>query len=118
MHLSLILIAVLVTASFTPRLASAATPADQPATHSSKGAKPDAAPAAQAIDYDDLGSHVGERIAVRTTFKSTRVGVLARFSKIELALTIDTASGPTELTIPKDTIVSIVPAQTPAPPKH
>ena len=118
MHLSVILIAVLVTASFTPRLASAAAPADQPATHTSKGAKPDAAPAAPAIDYDDLGSHVGERIAVRTTFKSTRVGVLARFSKIELALAIDTPSGPTELTIPRDTIVSIVAAQTPAPAKH
>jgi hypothetical protein len=118
MHPSTILIAALVAASFAPVVACAAPAADKAATHTSKPAKPDAAPAAAEIAYDDLGAHVGERIAVRTTFKSTRVGTLARFSKIELALTIDTASGSTELTIPRDTIVSIVPAQTPTPAKH
>jgi hypothetical protein len=118
MHQSIALIALILAASFFPHLAAAASAADKTATHATKAAQPDAAPAAAVIAYEDLGGHVGERIAVRTTFKSTRVGTLAKFTKIELTLSIDTASGPTELTIPKDTIVSIVPAEKPAPPKH
>jgi len=118
MHQSIALIALILAGSLIPDFASAASAADKTAAHATKAAKPDAAPAAAEIAYDDLGGHVGERIAVRTTYKSTRVGTLAKFTKIELTLSIDTASGPTELTIPKDTVVSIVPAQTPAPAKH
>jgi hypothetical protein len=118
MHQSIALIALILAGSLIPGFASAASDADKTAARATKAAKPDAAPAATEIAYDDLGAHVGERIAVHTTFKSTRVGTLAKFTKIELTLSIDTASGPTELTIPKDTVVSIVPAQAPAPVKH
>ena len=118
MHQSFALIALILAGSLIPGFASAASDAGKVAAHTTKAAKPDAAPAAAEIAYDDLGSHVGERIAVRTTFKSTRVGTLAKFTKIELTLSIDTPSGSTELTIPKDTVVSIVPAPAPAPVKH
>jgi hypothetical protein len=118
MYQSIVLIAMLLAALLVPGFASAATPADKGAAHAAKAAKPDPAPAAAPIAYDDLGDHVGERISVRTKYRSTRVGTLAKFTKIELTLRIDTASGPTELTIPKDTIVSIAPAETPAAAKH
>ena len=67
-----------------------------------------------AIPYDELAQHVGERVVVHTTLKSTRVGVVEKVSKIELTLSIPTSSGPAELTLPKNTVARV----TAAPPGH
>ena len=65
---------------------------------------------ARTIAYENLHGYLGDRITVHTKFRTTRTGVLAKFSKSELTLTLETAGGPTELTIPKDTIAEIVAA--------
>ena len=75
---------------------------------------PNADTAASPIAYDDLREHIGERIVVQTRFRTTRTGTLSKFSKMELTLTIDTASGPSEITIPKDNVVRATPADKPA----
>ena len=65
------------------------------------------------ITYEDLGNHIGERITVHTTLRSSRTGTLTRVSKLELTLGFDTASGSTELTIPKENVAEIVLAPAP-----
>jgi hypothetical protein len=70
----------------------------------------EAAPVKDAIAYENLHGYLGDRITVHTKFGTTRTGTLARFSQTELALTIDTPGGATEMTIPKDTIASMVAA--------
>ena len=90
---------------------AAAPPASTPA------AKAKAAPAAvveNAITYDDLKQHVGQHVIVHTTFKTTRSGVLTKFSNTELALLVDTPGGPTEMTIPKNTVSNVALPATPA----
>ena len=94
-------------------IVSAATP---PAGASP--AKPKAAPAAppeNAVSYGDLRQHIGESVIVHTTFKTTRSGVLTAFSNTELTLRVETPSGPTEFTIPKNTVSSAALVATPAP---
>ena len=68
------------------------------------------APPKEQIAYENLHGYLGDRITVHTTYHTTRTGTLARFSQAELTLTIETPGGPTELTIPKNTIRDIVPA--------
>jgi hypothetical protein len=95
-----------------------ATAADK-AAPPAKAAKTGAQPVAESsIAYEDLREHIGERIAVQTRFKTTRVGTLTKFSKVELTLSIDSPSGASEMTIPKDTVVRVTPAEAPAPAKH
>ena len=69
-----------------------------------------AAPAKETIPYENLHGYLGDRITVHTKFGTTRSGILARFTQTELALTIQTPGGDTEMTIPKDTIASMVAA--------
>jgi hypothetical protein len=77
------------------------------------------APSAATIPYDELRAHIGERVVVHTTFKSVRTGTLTKASPFEITLSVPTAQGPAELTVPKDTVASVTPAETPAPPpKH
>jgi len=77
-----------------------------------------AEPTQESIPYDELKSHVGERIVVHTRYKTTRTGVLTKFSQIELTLTMPTPSGPAEMTLPKETVLRVTPAETPDPLKH
>jgi hypothetical protein len=77
-----------------------------------------AAAADNSIPYDDLKYHVGESITVHTRYQTTRIGVLTKFSQVELTLSVPTVSGPAELTLPKDTVLRVVATATPAPPKH
>jgi hypothetical protein len=93
--------------------AVAAGKADAPA----KTAKAEAKAAASSIPYDELKYHVGERVVVETKFKSTRTGTLAKASQFELVLSVPTVSGPAELSMPKETIVRVTPAETPKPAK-
>jgi len=92
----------------------AATGAVAPADANAAGAPAHHAGAQAPIPYDELVHHVGERIVVHTIFKSTRVGVLIKFSKVELTLDIPTSSGPAELTMPKATVLRVLPAGKPS----
>jgi len=79
-----------------------------------RAGKADAAPAeAASIAYADLREHLGERIVVQTRFRTTRVGTLSKFSKMELTLTVDTPTGSSEITIPRDNVVRATPAEKP-----
>jgi len=116
MHRTIKLAALILATVLTP-VCSAATAAEKSAP--AKAGKADTVPAgAASIAYDDLREHIGERIAVQTRYRTTRVGTLSKFSKMELTLTIDTSSGPSDITIPKDNVVRVTPAAMPAPPKH
>jgi hypothetical protein len=68
----------------------------------------------ETIAYDDLRLHVGQRIVVHTKFKTTRTGMLMKFSQIELTLSIETPDGASEMTIPKDTVASVTLLSAPA----
>jgi len=95
-----------------------------PGAEAAKPAPPKAAKAAAAevpagsekVSYDDLHKYIGDRIIVHTKFQTTRTGVLAKVTKSELTLNIDTPSGPTQMTIPKDTVADTV--AVPAPAQH
>jgi uncharacterized lipoprotein YajG len=109
-----ILIALLVlTACMAPGTIAVAAEKGAPA----KAGNADAARTAS-IAYDDLREHLGERIVVQTRVRTTRVGTLTKFSKMELTLTVDTPTGPSEITIPKDNVVRATPADKPAPAKR
>ena len=98
--------------------ASATALAAEKAAASSKAAKAEEKKvAASSIPYEELRYHVGERIVVETKFKSTRVGTLSKASQFELVLSVPTISGPAELSMPKDTILRVTPAETPKPAK-
>ena len=89
--------------------------ANPPAAPAAKAKKAEAEPAGHAVPYDELHLHIGERVIVRTTLKTTRTGVLTQVSNTQLTLGIDTAGGSTELTMPKNTILSVALAAAPAP---
>jgi hypothetical protein len=84
--------------------------------------KSDAQPAPKAgqvevgepVAYDDLRLHVGQRVVVHTKYKTTRTGMLMKFSQIELTLDIETPDGASEMTIPKDTVASVTLLSAPA----
>jgi hypothetical protein len=97
--------------------AAAPLPAAQKPAAPAKAAKADEAPAGDAIPYEELKSHLGERVVVQTRFKSTRTGTLTKVSQFELILSVPTAQGPAELTMPRDTVLRVTLAQTPKPPK-
>jgi len=94
-------------------IASAANPAATPAA---KAAKAEAEPVGKTVPYDELHLHIGEQVIVHTTFKTTRIGVLTQVSNTQLTLGIGAAGGSTELTMPKNTVVSVaLAAAAPAP---
>ena len=108
----MLLVATLTCAgSFTTALAAAKPGA------ASRTPKAEEKPQSAAIPYDELRFHVGERVVVETRFKSTRTGTLAKASQYELVLSVPTLQGPAELTMPKDTILRVTPAETPKPAK-
>ena len=79
----------------------------KPATPAA-GAKPTPAEKGETVDYDDLHLHVGQKVVVHTKYKSTRTGTLLKASKVELTLSIDTPDGPSQMTIPKETIANVI----------
>ena len=85
-------------------IANAAT---APAAPAAKARKTEAEPAGEKVSYDDLHLFIGKRVIVHTTFNTTRTGVLTQVSNTQLTLGIDAAGGSTELTMPKNTIVSV-----------
>jgi len=90
--------------------------AEKPAAPA-KPAKADKPAAPDAIPYDELKYHLGERVVVETKFKSTRSGTLTKASQFEVILSVPTPQGPAELTMPKETILRVIPAETPKPAK-
>jgi len=102
MTLKLFTVALMLGAS---AIANGASP---PAAPAAKAKKADAEPAGEKVSYDDLHLFVGKRLIVHTTFNTTRTGVLSQVTNTQLTLSIDAAGGSTELTMPKNTIVSVV----------
>jgi hypothetical protein len=86
-------------------LAASASAASKTAT--TPVAKPAQVEVGETVGYDDLRLHVGQRVVVHTKYKTTRTGMLMKFSQIELTLSIETPEGASELTIPKDTVASV-----------
>ena len=74
----------------------------------SPSAKPETSPKGETVEYDDLRLHVGQKVIVHTKFHSTRSGLLMKFSQVELTLSIETPDGTSELTIPKETVDSVL----------
>ena len=90
--------------------------ANPPAAPAAKVKKAEAEPVGETVPYEDLHLFIGKRVIVHTTFKTTRTGVLTQVSNTQLTLGIDAAGGSTELTMPKNTVVSVALAtSTPAP---
>ena len=89
--------------------------ANPPAAPATKAKKAEPEPAGNAVPYDELHLHIGERVIVHTTFKTTRSGVLKQVSNSQLTLDIDAAGGSTELTMPKNTVLSVTLVAAPAP---
>jgi len=81
--------------------------ASPPAAPAAKAKKADAEPAGEKVSYDELHLFIGKRLIVHTTFNTTRTGVLTQVTNTQLTLSIDAAGGSTELTMPKNTIVSV-----------
>ena len=104
---------------FTTALVLGATAAAYAANPPATPAKPKAvAPehAENTVAYDELRLFIGKRVIVHTTFKTTRTGVLTQVSNTQLTLGIEAPGGTTELTMPKNTIVSVaLVTATPAP---
>jgi hypothetical protein len=93
-----------------------ANAATSPAAPAANAKKIEAEPAGEMVPYDELHLHIGKRVIVHTTFHTTRTGVLTQVSNTQLTLGIDVSGGSTELTMPKNTIVSVaLAASTPAP---
>ena len=68
-----------------------------------------AKPAGEPIEYAALETRVGETISVDTTFHTTRTGKLIKWT--QPTLTVEVANGsaaPMVLTVPKETIKSIM----------
>ena len=86
-------------------ISHAANPPAAPA--GAKAKAPAAATAEHTIAYDELKQHIGEHVIVHTTFKTTRTGVLTQVSNSQLTLAIEAPGGSTELTMPKNTVVSV-----------
>ena len=97
--------------------ATASAHAANPPAAPAKAKPAAAAPVENTVAYDELHLFIGKRVIVHTTFKTTRTGVLTQVSNTQLTLGIDAAGGTTELTMPKNTIVSValVAAAPPAP---
>ena len=101
MTLKLFTVALMLVAS------SIADGASPPVAPAAKAKKTEAEPAGEKVSYDDLHLFVGKRLIVHTTFNTTRTGVLTQVTNTQLTLSIDVAGGSTELTMPKNTIVSV-----------
>jgi hypothetical protein len=95
-------------------IANAANP---PAAPAAKAKKADAELVGETVSYDDLHLFIGKRVIVHTTFNTTRTGVLTQVSNTQLTLGIDAAGGSTELTMPKNTVVSVALAPSAAAPQ-
>ncbi len=91
--------------------------ANAPAAAATKAKKAEAEPAGEKVSYEDLHLFIGKRLIVHTTFNTTRTGVLTQVSNTQLTLGIDAAGGSTELTMPKNTIISVALVPTAAAPQ-
>jgi hypothetical protein len=67
-----------------------------------------AKPAGEPIEYAALETRVGETISVDTTFHTTRTGKLIKWTQPALTVQMGTEANPIVLTVPKETIKSIM----------
>ena len=78
-------------------------------SHAAPKAKAEPAkPAGQPIEYAALETRVGETLSIDTTFHTTRTGKLIKWTQPALTLQMGTDAAPIVLTVPKETIQSIM----------
>jgi hypothetical protein len=98
-----------------------ATTANAAGSKSHAAAKTKAEPAkpiGETVEYPALENRVGQEIVIDTTLKTTRRGKLIKYTQPALTLQIGTETHPIELTVPRETIKTImVVAPTPEPAK-
>ena len=108
-------------AATTAGLATTALAAQKTHAAAKKPAEPPK-PQGQVVEYPELENRVGQTLVVETTFKTTRQGKLLKWTQPTLTLDIGSEGHPTEFTVPRETIKSVMvldaqpaaPAPTPA----
>ena len=65
-------------------------------------------PQGHVVEYPELENRVGETLVIETKFKTTRQGKLIKYTQPTLTLDIGSEGHPTEFTVPKETIKSIM----------
>jgi|GEM_PF-1063158 len=98
------LLAVLV-ACFAVTTVQAAQP--QAAAKKPTKAEP-AKPVGEIVEYPTLETRVGQELVIETTFKTTRRGKLIKYTQPALTLQIAQGSGSIDLTVPRETIKSVM----------
>ena len=66
------------------------------------------------ITYEEAEHHIGDKLVVHTKNKTTRVGVLTKYTKSMLTMNVEVSGGTVEFTFDKYSIASI--GLLPAPP--
>lgn len=61
----------------------------------------------EVVPYDQVGSHLGQQVVVRTTLGSRRAGTLVRYTRTALRLKLDPRDGGVELDIPSSSVRDI-----------
>ena len=77
-------------------------------SHQAPKPKAEPKPAGTPIEYAALETRVGETLSIDTTFHTTRTGKLIKWTQPALTLQIGTDAAPIVLTVPKETIQSIL----------
>ena len=77
-------------------------------SHAAPKPKAEAKPAGTPIEYAALETRVGETLSIDTTFHTTRTGKLIKWTQPALTLQMGTDAAPIVLTVPKETIQSIM----------
>jgi hypothetical protein len=83
--------------------AQTATPAAASASHATTRSTLDE----RQVPYEELKNRIGQRVIIRTTFHTTRSGVLDAYFINLLDITTDKDQGGFALTVPRDTIKSV-----------
>jgi hypothetical protein len=102
LHAALIASLALASAAFATNAAAAGSK-----PHAAAKAEP-TKPVGEVVEYAALESRVGQTLAIETTFKTTRTGKLIKYTQPTLTLQMGTDANPMELTVPKETIKSIM----------
>ena len=77
-------------------------------SHAAPKPKAEAKPVGTPVEYAALETRVGETLSIDTTFHTTRTGKLIKWTRPALTLQIGTDAAPIVLTVPKETIQSIM----------
>ena len=99
----------------SPMRPQVGTVATQPATQATPtpAAK---TPPETTITYEDAEHHIGDKLVIHTKNKTTRVGLLTKYTKSMLTLNVEVSGGTVEFTFDKYSVASIGLLPAPPPP--